>query len=72
MALSVGRGVPEAVRLALLRGRGWVSGKWVEAASKKTFPVLNPANGEVIAEVSSQIHKKQTSSLSLSLAWLGP
>jgi hypothetical protein len=47
----VGRGVPNAVRLALLRGRAWVSGRWVEAASGKTFPVLNPANGELIAEV---------------------
>ena len=28
-----------------------MSGKWVEAASGKTFPVLNPANGEIIAEV---------------------
>lgn len=53
MTFAVGRGVPEAVRLALLRGRAWVSGKWVEAVSKKTFPVLNPANGEIIAEVSS-------------------
>ena len=49
--MAMGRGVPEGVRLALLRRRAWVSGKWVEAASKKTFPVLNPANGELIAEV---------------------
>ena len=52
MAVAVGRGVPEAVRLSLLRGRAWVSGRWVEAASKQTFPVWNPANGEIIADVS--------------------
>lgn len=49
--VAVGRGVPDGLRLALLRGRAWVSGKWVEAASKNTFPVINPANGQVIAEV---------------------
>ena len=51
MSVALGRGVPEAVRLSLLRGRGWVSGRWVEAASGKTFPVFSPANGEIIAEV---------------------
>lgn len=51
-AVIAGRGVPEAVRLSLLRGKAWVSGRWVEAVSGKTFPVLNPANGEIIAEVS--------------------
>lgn len=51
-SVVAGRGVPEAVRLSLLRGKAWVSGRWVEAVSGKTFPVLNPANGEIIAEVS--------------------
>src|SRR4030095_13340818 len=27
-----------------------IDGKWVEAASRKTFPVENPATGEVIAQ----------------------
>lgn len=49
--VAVGGGVPEAVRLHLLRGLAWISGRWVEAVSGKTFPVLNPANGELIAEV---------------------
>ena len=53
--LAVGRGVPEALRLHLLRGRAWVSGRWVKAASGKTFPVLNPANGKLIAEVRKNI-----------------
>lgn len=50
-AVVAGRGVPEAVRLSLLRGRAWVAGRWVEAVSGRTFPVLNPANGQLIAEV---------------------
>ena len=28
-----------------------IDGKWVPAASGKTFPVYNPANGDVIAQV---------------------
>ena len=51
--LSVGRGVPSALRLPLLRGRALIGGRWVEAASGETFPVVNPANGELIAHVSS-------------------
>ena len=52
--MFVGRGVPEALRLSLLRGQGLVGGNWVSAASGKTFPVLNPANGHLIAQVSAQ------------------
>src|SRR5580698_661098 len=29
----------------------FINGKWVEAASGKTFPVYNPATGEVMAQV---------------------
>src|SRR6516162_10490857 len=28
-----------------------INGKWVEAASGKTFPTYNPATGEVLAKV---------------------
>ena len=28
-----------------------INGKWVDAASGKTFPVYNPATGEVLAQV---------------------
>lgn len=28
-----------------------IDGQWVEAVSGKTFPVINPANGEIIAQV---------------------
>ena len=28
-----------------------INGKWVEAASGKTFPTYNPATGEVLAQV---------------------
>ena len=50
----LGRGVPAAVRSAtrhLLRNRAWIGGSWVEAQSKKTFPVYNPFSRELIAEV---------------------
>ena len=29
----------------------WIGGKWVDAESGKTYPVYNPANGEVIAQL---------------------
>jgi succinate-semialdehyde dehydrogenase/glutarate-semialdehyde dehydrogenase len=40
-----------AVELPLLRRRAYVDGRWVEADSGETFPVLNPATGGVVAEV---------------------
>jgi succinate-semialdehyde dehydrogenase/glutarate-semialdehyde dehydrogenase len=40
-----------AVELPLLRRRAYVDGRWVDADSGETFPVLNPATGEVVAEV---------------------
>lgn len=35
----------------LLETRAYSGGKWVHAADGKTFPVLNPARGDVICEV---------------------
>ena len=32
------------------RPRMWIGGKWVEAASGKTFPLINPANQEEIGQ----------------------
>ena len=40
-----------AVELPLLRDRGYVDGEWVDADSGATFPVTNPATGEVVAQV---------------------
>lgn len=41
-----------------------IDGKWVEAASGKTFPVYNPATGEIMAQVaegeSEDIHRAVT------------
>lgn len=34
-----------------------IDGKWVEAASGKTFPVYNPATGEVINRLQKVIKK---------------
>jgi succinate-semialdehyde dehydrogenase/glutarate-semialdehyde dehydrogenase len=35
----------------LLRTQAYIDGKWVDADSGETLPVLNPANGQAIAEV---------------------
>jgi succinate-semialdehyde dehydrogenase/glutarate-semialdehyde dehydrogenase len=35
----------------LLRDRGYVAGKWIEADSGATFPVVDPANGDELAQV---------------------
>jgi len=40
-----------AVEVPLLRRQAYVDGKWVDANSGETFPVTNPATGEVLAEV---------------------
>jgi len=37
--------------MSLLKTRCLVNGKWVEAKTKATLPVLNPATGELIAEI---------------------
>lgn len=39
--------------LKLLREQAYINGQWIEADDGNRFPVTNPANGEVIAEVSS-------------------
>jgi succinate-semialdehyde dehydrogenase/glutarate-semialdehyde dehydrogenase len=40
-----------AVESELLRRQAYIGGSWVNADSGATFPVLNPATGETIAEV---------------------
>jgi hypothetical protein len=40
-----------AVELELLRRQAYVDGAWVDADSGETFPVTNPATGEVVTEV---------------------
>ncbi len=40
-----------AVELPLLRSQAYVDGEWVDADSGATFPVANPATGEVVAQV---------------------
>ncbi|HUF01893.1 MAG TPA: NAD-dependent succinate-semialdehyde dehydrogenase [Gaiellaceae bacterium] len=40
-----------AVEVPLLHRQAYVDGKWVDADSGETFPVTNPATGDVLAEV---------------------
>ncbi|OCQ54685.1 Glutarate-semialdehyde dehydrogenase DavD [Photorhabdus australis subsp. thailandensis] len=40
------------VNIALLRQQAYIDGQWIDADNKVTFNVTNPANGEVIAQVS--------------------
>jgi succinate-semialdehyde dehydrogenase / glutarate-semialdehyde dehydrogenase len=40
-----------AVELPLLRTQAFLDGEWVDADSGDTFPVVNPATGEVVANV---------------------
>jgi delta 1-pyrroline-5-carboxylate dehydrogenase len=35
----------------LLKTQAYINGQWTDAASRKTFNVTNPANGDVIAAV---------------------
>src|SRR5688572_18058097 len=53
MSMAVAETIPEA-RTSKFVSKGHkllIGGKWVDAASGKTFPVQNPATGEVIAQV---------------------
>ena len=50
----LGRGVPEVARTHLLSNKAWIAGQWVDAISGRTYPVYNPSNSEIIAEVVSQ------------------
>ncbi|NCF17827.1 MAG: succinate-semialdehyde dehydrogenase [Haliea sp.] len=36
---------------SLLKNQAYVDGQWIDADSGETFPVTNPANGELVAEV---------------------
>ena len=36
---------------SLLPNKAYIAGEWVDAADGKTFPVTNPARGDVIANV---------------------
>ena len=40
-----------AVEIPLLRTQAYVDGSWADADSGETFPVVNPATGETLAEV---------------------
>ena len=40
-----------AVEVPLLRRQAYVDGAWVDADSGDTFPVVNPATAETLAEV---------------------
>jgi succinate-semialdehyde dehydrogenase/glutarate-semialdehyde dehydrogenase len=40
-----------AVEVPLLRRQAYLDGRWVDADSGATFPVVNPATGETLAEV---------------------
>jgi len=48
--MSILRMMP-TVQTNLLRERAYIDGAWVEAESGEAFPVVNPANGETIAEL---------------------
>lgn len=52
MATAVGTQLnSNVVKFIAERRKMLINGKWVEAASGKTFPTYNPATGEVLAEV---------------------
>ena len=35
----------------LLRHQSYINGEWIDADSRKTFPVFNPANNEILSQV---------------------
>ena len=55
----LGRGVPAVARSALLKNQAWIAGSWRSAQAGETYPVYNPSNRELIAEVSSGSRGKE-------------
>ena len=49
---------------ALIKTKAFINGEWLES-DKETFPVINPATGEVIAEVRVVDQKRQIEQSSL-------
>ncbi|HTP44306.1 MAG TPA: aldehyde dehydrogenase family protein, partial [Candidatus Acidoferrum sp.] len=50
-AVSVPSMDPNVSAFVTAKRKLFINGKWVEAASGKTFPSYNPATGEVLANV---------------------
>ena len=50
----------------LLRTDSYVDGKWIPAPDGKTFPIHNPATGELIAEVAD--HGVETVKMAIAAA----
>ena len=49
-------GLPEPVREPDMKYTGiFINNEWLEAESGKTFPTINPANGQVVADQECQI-----------------
>ena len=44
--------MPSATQIQVKPGRLFIGGKWIDAASRKTFPTTNPATGEVLTHLS--------------------
>ena len=62
MTLSfLGRGVPAVARTQLLKNKAWIAGQWRDAISGKLYPVYNPSNQQLIAEVSTVPTSKRKS-----------
>ena len=45
------RELPDFTRAHLLSNKAWIAGQWVDAFSRNIYPVHNPSNREIIAEV---------------------
>ena len=58
---------------SLLQTRAYVAGEWIDADDGKTFPVVNPARGDVIAEVAdlsrAEVARAITSSAAAMKDW---
>ena len=55
-----------------LRDQAYVDGAWVRADSGRTFPVSNPATGQVIAEVQDLGAKETRAAIEAANAAWGP
>ena len=57
---------------SLLQTRAYVAGEWIDADDGTTFPVVNPARGDIIAEVADLSRAEVARAIAASAAATAP
>jgi succinate-semialdehyde dehydrogenase/glutarate-semialdehyde dehydrogenase len=50
-AIGILKGIPELVNPHLLKNEAFIGGRWIRSSTGRSYPVINPANQEMISDV---------------------